>query len=167
MAQVVLQALWFLAPLWSVNVALNVLGFVSRRYPVIGTRDWPLDLNYTFVDGRRLLGDSTTVYGLIGCLLCSVLAWVLLQSVWLVLGPLLVYLGHALGSFSKRRLAYADGSFLPGVDHIDYVYVAGSVALWLGVVTLDVVGAALVLTLLGTPLITVLSYTLSLRSRPL
>lgn len=145
---------------WLVNIALNLFGAITRSKNV----DRPLDGGLLFIDGRRVLGSSTTWGGLVVCLVAglALYAYPILMTV-----PLLVYAGHAAGSFLKRRIGYADGRFLPGIDHGDYAILIGFVFVPLGYLTLQDAVLMYVLSLLITPLVTWCAYTLRLRHQKL
>lgn len=167
MAHALLSILWFAAPLWAVNVSLNVLGFLSLRFPRVRSFDRAIDGRGDFFDGRRVLGDSTTLLGFVVCIMLGALALTLTGEWWYAAASLLVYAGHALGSFIKRRLGYADGTYLPLVDHLDYMVLAGVCALLIGYASFMTVFGAFTLTFFLTPLVTILAYVLSLRQQPL
>lgn len=145
---------------WIVNGALNLFGALTRNMKV----DRPLDGGLIFIDGRRILGSSTTLGGLALCLSASL---ALSPYKYLFFVPVLVYLGHALGSFLKRRLGYTDGQFLPGIDHGDYALLIGAVFVPLGYLTILDAVLMYVLSILITPLVTWCAYTLRLRHHKL
>lgn len=145
---------------WIVNGALNLFGALTKDADI----DRPLDGRLLFIDGKRVLGTSTTWGGLALCLAAS-----LALSVYsaLVLVPLLVYLGHAAGSFLKRRLGYSDGKFLPGIDHGDYALLIGAVFVPLGYLTIMDAVLMYALSVLITPLVTWSAFSLRLRHHKL
>lgn len=166
MTHTLVSILWFVAPLWAVNVSLNALGYVSMRFPLIRQFDRAIDGKKYFFDGRRVLGDSTTVLGLVVCVMIGAVA-AYAGETWYLVVPLLVYGGHACGSFVKRRFGYTDGTYLPFVDHLDYVVLPGVFAVLFEYVSLATILGALVLTFFITPLVTIFAYALSFRQRPL
>lgn len=145
---------------WIVNGALNLFGALTKNAGL----DRPLDGGHRFIDRRRLLGASTTWGGLALCLAAS-LALSLHPALASV--PLLVYLGHAAGSFLKRRLGYGDGAFLPGIDHGDYALVIGAAFVPLGLLSLYDAGMLYILSLLVTPGVTYAAHALRLRQHSL
>lgn len=145
---------------WIVNGALNLFGVLTRELDI----DRPLDGGRFFMDGRRILGSSTTLGGLALCLSASL---ALSRYEYLFFVPVLVYFGHALGSFLKRRLGYADGQFLPGIDHGDYALLIGAVFVPLGYLALADAVLMYALSILVTPFITWCAYTLRLRHHKL
>ncbi len=114
--------------------------FVANAFPVIFIRKLfrnptPLDLGRTFIDGRRLLGDSKSVegfiFGVLGGLLVGLAYTALTSEVfWLTFGVVMgvgAMLGDALNSFVKRRLKLKSGDPLPVLDQVTFVL--GSYAL--------------------------------------
>lgn len=81
---------------------------------------WPLDAGLRFVDGRRLVGGSDTLRGLIGALLVTTTAAVLLglpaQTGMLV--GFFAMVGDVLSSFIKRRMALDSGDKAIGLDQV-------------------------------------------------
>lgn len=145
---------------WIVNGALNLFGALTRNVDI----DRPLDGRLLFIDGKRLLGTSATWGGLVLCLGASL---ALSAYSALALVPLLVYLGHAVGSFLKRRLGYPDGKFLPGIDHGDYALLIGAVFVPLGYLTIKDAALMYVLSVVITPLVTWCAFSLRLRHHKL
>jgi CDP-2,3-bis-(O-geranylgeranyl)-sn-glycerol synthase len=150
-----------------VNMSYNFLWYLVQNVSWIKHYERPLDLRCVFFDGKPLLGDSTTMggflwtgaLGLVGEYLCPglhffVLAWC-------------VFFGHALGSFIKRRLGLARGSFLPVVDHGDSIVLAGVVAYFYEWIPTTVAVWAVLLTYALTPLITFIGFRLHVRPVPL
>jgi len=82
--------------------------------------NWPLDGGMVLGDGRRLLGESATLRGLVVAVLATaVLADLLgLGAGMGALIGLLAMVGDALSSFVKRRLALAPGDKATGLDQI-------------------------------------------------
>lgn len=132
--EVLIRVLWVLTPVFSAN-ALATLP--RGRGPA-------MDFGRNWTDGRRVLGPSKTWSGfLFGTLVA--LPIVLLQA-WLILiappnlqlvpvyastvaGAIPVALllaggamtGDAVGSFLKRRLGWASGARVPGLDQLPFV----------------------------------------------
>ena len=81
---------------------------------------WPLDGGRVLADGRRLLGESATLRGLIASLaIAAALAWMLGHPSYLgALVGLFSMLGDALSSFVKRRLGLEPGDKALGLDQI-------------------------------------------------
>lgn len=82
--------------------------------------NWPLDGGLVLGDGRRLLGESATLRGLVVAVLATaVLADLLgLGAGTGALIGLLAMVGDALSSFVKRRLALEPGDKATGLDQI-------------------------------------------------
>jgi CDP-diglyceride synthetase len=81
---------------------------------------WPIDGGLVFNDGRRVLGSSATVRGLvIAVLVAGVLSLLLGHSFWTgaAIG-LWAMLGDLLSSFVKRRLGLVPGEMAFGLDQI-------------------------------------------------
>jgi CDP-diglyceride synthetase len=81
---------------------------------------WPLDGGLTLGDGRRLLGSSATLRGVVAAVLtATVLAQLVGHSMQTgAMIGLLAMVGDALSSFVKRRLALAPGEMAVGLDQI-------------------------------------------------
>jgi len=81
---------------------------------------WPLDGGLRFFDGRRLLGSSDTLRGLVGALVLTTTVAVLLglpaQTGALV--GFFAMVGDVLSSFIKRRMALESGEMAIGLDQV-------------------------------------------------
>jgi hypothetical protein len=156
--------LLYSALVWGSNIMLNLLGIIKQYIPRVKKLDPPLDFSLCY-KGERLLGNSTTFWGLFLSLIASTI--LIFQDpffIWSI--PLLVYLGHALGSFIKRRLHKAGGEFVPLVDHGDYTIVTG-VVLWLaGCVPPTLALWSIIITYIIHPVVCFLAFRLRLRERP-
>ncbi|MES2014231.1 MAG: CDP-archaeol synthase [Patescibacteria group bacterium] len=148
-------------------MSLNVFGFLSVHSSFIQKHDAPFDASKLFFDGRRILGDSTTWGGLLVVVILGVLAEFIFPHAHFFILSLLVFLGHAVGSFIKRRLSFARGQFLPFVDHGDYVLAAGIYLLATHALSIFGLFFAYVLTLLITPLVTFIAHAFKLRQSQL
>ena len=113
--------------------------YVANAVPVVVSRiipfKHPVDFGRLWRDGRRILGDSKTIEGLIAGLIAGTLAGLLeaqvlgdkgaaARGVVLATGALL---GDMLGSFIKRRLGKPPGSPAPLLDQLDFLF--GALAL--------------------------------------
>lgn len=161
------ELLWLLPWCYAVNMSLNVLGFVSKRIDVIGNLDAPFDFNKKFPDGSRILGNSTTWGGFILTALLGGIGEVVFPHMFFFTLALLVFFGHALGSFIKRRLKVLEGDFLPFVDHGDYMLVAGVFLITQGTISLPTLLVGYFGTLMITPAVTVFAHRLGVRAHSL
>lgn len=150
---------------WSSNILLNFL-YVAKRYiPRTKKLDASIDFGFKW-KGYRLLGESTTVAGLILCLVASFILYIFLSSFVFWSIPILVYLGHTLGSFIKRRMHKKDGEFVPFVDHGDYVIFTGVVFLLCREITFSFFISSVLLTYLLHPIACYIAFKLKLREYP-
>jgi CDP-2,3-bis-(O-geranylgeranyl)-sn-glycerol synthase len=81
---------------------------------------WPLDGSLRFSDGRRLVGSSDTVRGLVGALVLTTAVAVLLGlpvQTGLLVG-FFAMVGDVLSSFIKRRMALKSGDKAIGLDQV-------------------------------------------------
>ena len=81
---------------------------------------WPLDAGLRFADGRRLVGSSDTLRGLIGALAVTTAVAVLLglpATTGLMIG-FFAMVGDVLSSFIKRRMALESGDKAIGLDQV-------------------------------------------------
>lgn len=134
------------------QIVLLLLLIVANGAPILvawrlGPRwDCPLDAGLVLRDGRRLLGESGTLRGLVAAVVATaLLAWVLgLGAGMGALIGLLAMVGDALSSFIKRRLGLPPGAKATGLDQIPeallpLLVVAGPLGLqipWLDLVLL-------------------------------
>lgn len=162
--ELTIQILIFICPIWLTNISLNIYGWLKRHCQFLQRLDRPLDANKHLFDQQRVLGESTTLIGLPVALLVGAI----LESTttnWKIgfLKGALVYFGHALGAFIKRRFKKADGHYLPIVDHGDYVILAGSVFYYLNLISGNIFLLSLIFTYLLHPLACLLGYKLKIR----
>ncbi len=164
MNALLLELVWFLPWCWFVNMSFTVLGYVLRQYPTI---DKPLDARLCFFDGRRLLGNSTTWGGLILATALGIVGELIVPGQSFLVLAILVFVGHAFGSFIKRRLGYRNGEFLPLIDHGDYLLFIVLVSGATGLVSPVAALTAYVLTVSVTPLVTRTAHKIGIRTEPL
>ena len=111
--------LWLGVRLLVLLGAVNAAPIVAKR--LLGARwAWPLDGGLHFVDGRRLLGPSKTVRGLVAAVAAGALGSVLLglpAGVGATVGAAAMA-GDALSSFVKRRLGVAPSGRATGLDQV-------------------------------------------------
>ena len=97
----ILEALYFLIPLWTLNIILNLCPWFFTMFKI---KDYPFDC-YGKIKNHRILGDSTTWAGLgLALFFGLVLGYMAYGNIIFGLGcGLITFFGHALGSFIKRR----------------------------------------------------------------
>jgi hypothetical protein len=150
---------------WSANIALNLLYVIKRYWPDFKRFDRPIDFGLK-LKGSRLIGDSTTVIGLIVSLAFSFILYLTTNKfIWSSI-PIIVYLGDLTGSFIKRRLHKEEGQFLPFVDHGDYMILLGIIFIFLGYISLIFALSALILTYILHPIACLIAFKMKLRERP-
>ncbi len=152
---------------WGSNISLNFLYIIKKKYPILNIKDIPLDMNFN-LGNNRILGESTTFLGLIISILLSLLLYIssYFYFVNLFMIPILVYFGHAFGSFIKRRLGKRDGNFMLFVDHGDYMIFTGLSLFFVGIISLDMVFWSLLFTYLFHPIACIIAFNLKLKERP-
>ncbi len=152
---------------WGTNVALNLLYVCKKYLPLVRRLDIPIDRGAHFFDRRRLIGDSTTVLGIVVALLCSYVAfWSSLYTTPVAIGgPLLVYGGHMMGSFIKRRVSEKQDTFVPFIDHGDYIILTGGVLCSAGEVSVSLWIVCLLLTYILHPIATRVAFSFGLREK--
>lgn len=156
------------------TLQLLVLLALANGTPVLVTRvlgerwSWPLDGGLVVWDGRRLLGRSKTVRGLLAGLAAVTAAAVAMGHPWWLGAQfaLASLVGDAASSFCKRRLAIQPSGQALGLDQIPEALLPLLVCYRsLG---LDPLGVLLLVTLftLGQVLVSPLMYRLGIRRRP-
>lgn len=163
--QIINNFILYFSLAWFSNICLNLL-YVAKKYiPKIKKIDKPIDFFYKYKKDR-LLGDSTTVLGLIVCLLISSVLFILkLNSLYFFI-PISVYLGHTFGSFIKRRMHKKGGEFAPFIDHGDYVIFTGIVFVLFGKISFLFAVVSILLTYILHPIACLLAFNLKLRKFP-
>lgn len=162
-----LHLLAYTVPCWGINIALNLWYLLKLRRPKFLAYDAPLDLSHTLFDGRRILGNSTTWVGIPVALISGLIIESFLTTPLIgLLKGLTVYLGHAMGSFIKRRFGIPRGKFVPIIDHGDSIIVTGIVFLVFRKEPLLMVSSAILLTLIVQPVLAYIGYRLKLRDNP-
>ncbi len=137
MQEIFIEVFTFLIPPMVVNGSLNFLHPLRKQSNFFANLDKPIDGNKNFLDGKRILGDSTTFPGIfVAIIVGPILGYFVYSSVYLgLIAGICTYLGHASGSFIKRRFNIPDGKFLPIIDHSDYVIFTGLVFLLIGMIS--------------------------------
>ena len=150
---------------WGANISLNLL-YVAKKYiPRLSHFDRPIDGGLRY-GGDRLVGDSTTVIGIILCLVLALLLFFITTNlVWASI-PLLVYIGDLSGGFIKRRLHKREGEFVLFVDHGDYMLCLGIFFASLGYISWPFAILAILITYVLHPLACLAAFKLKLRKYP-
>jgi uncharacterized protein YacL len=150
---------------WMTNICLNFLYVIKRYIPKFKNFDRPLDGGLKYKNDR-LLGESTTVIGLIVSFLISFLLYfITLNFIWTII-PILVYVGHLLGSFIKRRVHKKDGEFMPFIDHGDYVIFTSIIFVLLDYISVLFAFLVIIVTYILHPIACFLAFKLKLREYP-
>lgn len=150
---------------WLSNIMLNLLGTAKIYSKKIKSYDKPIDANL-YINGHRLIGDSSTVGGLFICIFLTLCIYFMSADYAYAIIPLLVYSGDTLGSFIKRRFDMREGSFLPIVDHGDYMIFTGIVMVLFERIHVFEFLLLLLITYALHPLATFAAYRLKLRTKP-
>jgi CDP-2,3-bis-(O-geranylgeranyl)-sn-glycerol synthase len=129
---------------------------------------WPLDAGRRLGDGRRLLGRSKTLRGLVVATGATAVVAMLLGLTLLTgaLVGLLAMLGDALSSFAKRRLGLEPGDRAIGLDQVPESLLPLLVLMGpYGLDWLDLASLVLAFTLFSL-LVSRILYSFKLRKRP-
>lgn len=162
-------------------VAFILPAYVANATPVLVSKllPWtphPLDGGKSWLDGRRLFGNTKTVEGLIAGVFAGTATGFAEQLLGVVEAGLekgLVLstgamIGDLLGSFIKRRLGMPPGSPVPLLDQLDFLagaLVAAKIA-GLNHITLTDALVLTALTLILHPITNFLAYLLKLKKVP-
>jgi len=128
----------------------------------------PLDGGAMFVDGRPLLGPAKTLRGIVGSLLATPIAAVLMGLGWEVGAVVAVaaMAGDLLSSFVKRRLGFPSSSMAIGLDQIpESLFPLLASRLLLPVSLLDI-SAGVAIFLVGELALSRLLFKLRIRDEP-
>lgn len=150
---------------WGTNILFNLLYVLKRYRPKYVSKDRAIDAKIMFA-GNRLIGESTTVFGLIIATIASIIIYFIFNTYYLTIIPLLVYIGHTIGSFIKRRFGVEDGKFMPFIDHGDYMITTGAILIFLGYISWELALSGLVFTYIFHPLACFVAFKLKLRQYP-
>jgi CDP-2,3-bis-(O-geranylgeranyl)-sn-glycerol synthase len=109
-----------------IELKLLLLILIANGAPILarhllGSRfTFPLDAGLTTTGGKRWLGPSKTIRGLVAAILTTTVAAVLLGFPWFTGGllGLLAMLGDLAASFIKRRLGLPPSSQAAGLDQL-------------------------------------------------
>jgi CDP-2,3-bis-(O-geranylgeranyl)-sn-glycerol synthase len=161
LAAIVVESLKLVFPAYCANAA-----------PVIVGGGLAMDFGKDFVDGRRVFGKNKTFRGFFFGLTVGFLVGLIevmgfsYPALFAFLSPLGALLGDLAGAFVKRRLNIPPGGLLPVVDQVDFVVGAILFSLPLGIVTLDLAVAMLIITPPIHLLTNYTAYKLKLKSNP-
>jgi len=156
------------------DLQLLVLLTLANGTPVIAKKvfgarlAWPLDGGLGFIDGRRLLGGSKTLRGIVLAVLATSAGGALLGPGWrigLAVGASAM-VGDLLSSFVKRRLALRPSSQAFGLDQVPEALLpllACRAALGLGLIDIVAVVAAF---FVGEIVVSRLLFRLHIRDEP-
>lgn len=150
---------------WGSNITLNFLYVLKKNIPFFYRLDKPIDFRFYF-NKNRLIGESTTFLGLATSLVLSFLIFTFSRDIGISFIPILVYVGHTLGSFTKRRLGKNDGAFVPFLDHGDYMILSGLVLYLLGFISWQLALLGLLFTYIFHPLACLVAFNLKMREYP-
>jgi len=150
---------------WFSNISLNLLYVLKKYYPIIDKKDKKID-GGLFYKNNRLIGESATVFGLFISFTLTFILYLFNFSLPYLMIPILVYLGHTLGSFIKRRMNKKDGDFVQFVDHLDYVILTGSILYFLNFINLYFLIFSLILTYILHPVACFIAYKFELKKHP-
>jgi CDP-2,3-bis-(O-geranylgeranyl)-sn-glycerol synthase len=146
--------------------------YCANAAPVLAGGGLPMDFGKNFVDGRRVFGKNKTFRGFFFGLTIGILVGLVevflfgYPLLFVVLSPLGALLGDLTGAFLKRRLDIPPGGLLPLVDQVDFVVGAVLFSLPLGIVTLELAVAMLIITPPIHLLTNYAAYKLKLKSNP-
>jgi len=150
---------------WATNICLNFLYVIKRYSPKTLNFDMPIDGGLKY-KGDRLIGESTTIIGLILCLVISIILYFITSNFMWGIIPLLVYVGHLLGSFIKRRMHKKGGEFVPFIDHGDYMVTTGFVFVLLNYISINFALLSITLTYILHPIACFIAFKFKLRENP-
>ena len=143
-----------------------MLGAAKKKFPALSDYDKPIDAHLN-MGGHRLLGESTTLIGIVVVLLVGIAFSAYSKDINHLFISIFVYVGHAFGSFLKRRFNIVDGGYVPVIDHGDYILAAGIFCWAVQLISLETLLIAYLITVLVTPLVTLTFYRLGLRENKL
>jgi CDP-2,3-bis-(O-geranylgeranyl)-sn-glycerol synthase len=98
-------------------LAANGAPIIARN--LLGTRgNWPVDFGCVFVDGRRLLGTSKTIRGVLAAICATGVVALFLGDPFSIgaLFGLYTMIGDLVASFCKRRLGLQSSESALGLD---------------------------------------------------
>ena len=161
LSPILYDALWLIIPCGLINISLNLFYEAKRNY---GVKHWdrPFDCGL-HLGKHRLLGESTTWGGLVVSFGVGALLSALFPFIPAFMPAFGAFFGHALGSFIKRRLGLPRGSYLPIVDHGDYIIFTGALYLTARLISPAAYLVAIAVILSIHPIFCIVAYKLGLR----
>ncbi len=100
--------------------------YVANGFALLTGGGVPLDMNKTFFDGRRILGDGKTFRGtVLGVVFGFFSGFLLKEPIEGIILSIGAVFGDIVGSFIKRRLGIKRGEMAPLLDQLDF-YLMGS-----------------------------------------
>jgi len=161
-----MQPIRILQILWLLMLANGTPLFAAR---LMGSRwSYPVDGNIQLVDGKRLLGPSKTVRGVVLAILVTAAGSALLgldSRLGALVGSLAM-VGDLFSSFVKRRLGMPPSSNVPGLDQIPEALLPVLACwAWLSLSFLDII-LTVALFFVGEIVFSRLFFALGLRDRP-
>lgn len=151
--------------IWGTNMSLNILGIIKIKFPNFKNYDLPIDGKKKF-KGKRLIGDSTTLLGILICVIITIFIYYTTKNTIFMIIPTTVYLGHTIGSIIKRRFNKKGGEFMPFVDHGDYTITTGLIFFILGYINVYMALFNILITYMIHPLVCIVFFKLKLRENP-
>jgi CDP-2,3-bis-(O-geranylgeranyl)-sn-glycerol synthase len=146
--------------------------YCANAAPVLVGGGLPMDFGKNFVDDRRVFGKNKTFRGFFFGLSIGILVGLVevflfsYPPLFILLPPSGALLGDLAGAFLKRRLDIPPGGLLPIVDQVDFVGGAILFSLPLGIVSLELAVAMLIITPPIHLLTNYAAYKLKLKSNP-
>ena len=146
-------------------MAFSLIVPLKRAFPIVARTDRPLDGNRK-IFGQPIFGKNRNYAGLTFAIIMAIAWWVATHNVVFSIEVILTFCGTLFGSFIKRRLKLPAGKMLPILDQVDYVFFVGLVFYVFEICELDVILTALVITIVGQPIVSMIAYILKLKDRP-
>jgi CDP-diglyceride synthetase len=133
-------------------------------------RKWNIDMfDFNFFDKKPFMGSGLRVTSLVSITTLPFFFNYFLPQTLLYYFQitLLVFLGDILGSVIKRRFGYSKGTFMPLVDHGDYILLTGAFFVFQEKISFSIFLASLALTYVLHPIVCVIGYKMRIKKQPL
>jgi len=147
--------------------------YCANAIPVLAGGGLPIDFGKKFIDKKPIFGENKTYKGFISGLAAGTLVGIIENAIFRqhpqifgFLTSMGALLGDLIGAFIKRRVGIAPGKPLPVVDQIDFIVGALLFAYPLGILSSELVLAALIITPPIHFLTNFAAYKLGLKSNP-